>query len=380
MPKTSARLLALLSLLQARRDWPGMLSPSGSTSPRAPCAVTSTACANSAIRSAPPKDPEGGYRLDAGIQCHHCCSTTTRPSLWPSHSSPPPPAAPAWRGRGARTGHRPSGHARTPAPPHRYAPGHRRRTAGAGNLPGRARRPHGPGPRIHAREVLRFDYAHRTGTAARPPRQPHHLVTWAGAGTSSPGTSTARTGVPSAPTGCPRTPTGPRFTPRDLPAAMWPPSSPAGSADRRPTTAGPAGAKWSSTSPRRRGALPLDGMVEALGPDRCRVILGSWSWTGLAAASAASMPISRSSDHPNSPPPRSQTSPPATPAPQDQRSVRRREHETHHDAQALRTSGTDPALLHTRPANEERAGTSGPLPERLASRASITTCASPGRP
>ena len=26
-----------------------------------------------------------------------------------------------------------------------------------------------------------------------------------------------------------------------------------------------------------------DGVVEELGPDRCRVVLGSWSWTGLAA-------------------------------------------------------------------------------------------------
>ncbi|WP_442906909.1 hypothetical protein [Kitasatospora sp. NBC_01246] len=27
-----------------------------------------------------------------------------------------------------------------------------------------------------------------------------------------------------------------------------------------------------------------NGIVEALGPDRCRLVLGSWSWTGLAAA------------------------------------------------------------------------------------------------
>ncbi|MEK8169858.1 hypothetical protein NKH77_08670 [Streptomyces sp. M19] len=51
MPKTSARLLSLLSLLQARRDWPGRSSPSGWTSARAPCAVTSTGYANSAIPS-----------------------------------------------------------------------------------------------------------------------------------------------------------------------------------------------------------------------------------------------------------------------------------------------------------------------------------------
>jgi hypothetical protein len=27
-----------------------------------------------------------------------------------------------------------------------------------------------------------------------------------------------------------------------------------------------------------------DGIVEALGPGRCRLVLGSWSWIGLAAA------------------------------------------------------------------------------------------------
>ena len=27
-----------------------------------------------------------------------------------------------------------------------------------------------------------------------------------------------------------------------------------------------------------------DGLVEELGPDRCRLVLGSWSWPGLASA------------------------------------------------------------------------------------------------
>jgi len=33
--------------------------------------------------------------------------------------------------------------------------------------------------------------------------------------------------------------------------------------------------------------LPVDAVVEASGPDRCRVTLGSWSWTALAAVFAA---------------------------------------------------------------------------------------------
>jgi hypothetical protein len=27
-----------------------------------------------------------------------------------------------------------------------------------------------------------------------------------------------------------------------------------------------------------------DGVVEELGPDRCRLVLGGWSWVGLAAS------------------------------------------------------------------------------------------------
>ena len=27
-----------------------------------------------------------------------------------------------------------------------------------------------------------------------------------------------------------------------------------------------------------------DGVVEELGPDRCRLVLGAWSWAGLAAS------------------------------------------------------------------------------------------------
>ncbi|RST21112.1 HTH domain-containing protein, partial [Streptomyces sp. WAC04770] len=68
MPKTSARLLSLLSLLQARRDWPGaLLAERLDVTPRTvrrdvdrlrelgyPVVAT--------------KGPDGGYRLDAGTE------------------------------------------------------------------------------------------------------------------------------------------------------------------------------------------------------------------------------------------------------------------------------------------------------------------------
>ncbi|MGY0064281.1 helix-turn-helix transcriptional regulator [Streptomyces sp. LZ34] len=141
---------------------------------------------------------------------------------------------------------------------------------------------------IHAREELRFDYGHdATGPAERPRRtQPHHLVTWRGhwyliawdldrADWRTFRVDRIR----------PRTPTGPRFTPRDLP----------GDDVAAFVTGRFRGTDGSTTDWPCRGEVILnlpaqavapfaqDGIVEELGPDRCRLSLGSWSWTGLAA-------------------------------------------------------------------------------------------------
>ena len=84
----------------------------------------------------------------------------------------------------------------------------------------------------------------------------------------------------------PRTPTGPRFVPRELPGG----TVSAFITDRFRGSDG-TGTDWPC-----RGEVILDvpatavapfaqdGIVEALAPDRCRLLLGSWSWTGLAAA------------------------------------------------------------------------------------------------
>jgi hypothetical protein len=49
-----------------------------------------------------------------------------------------------------------------------------------------------------------------------------------------------------------------------------------------PVERGPAGGS-EILGPADVSPFAGDGIVEELGPDRCRLILGSWSWVGLAA-------------------------------------------------------------------------------------------------
>jgi predicted DNA-binding transcriptional regulator YafY len=156
------------------------------------------------------------------------------------------------------------------------------------------------GDAVHAREVLRFDYTPAspvvTGDgdpADAPPRrvQPHHLVTWGGRwylvawDLDRDDWRTFRADRIS-----PRTPTGPRFTPRELPGGNV-----AAFVTSRFQGADGSGDSDGSGGWPCRGevilALPAavvlrhtrEGIVEELGPDRCRLVLGSWSWPGLAA-------------------------------------------------------------------------------------------------
>ncbi|OMI33152.1 helix-turn-helix transcriptional regulator [Streptomyces sparsogenes] len=147
---------------------------------------------------------------------------------------------------------------------------------------------------IHAREELRFDYRHDptgpagpAGPAEHPRRtQPHHLVTWRGHWyLIAWDLDRADWRVFRADRIRPRTPTGPRFTPRHLP----------GDGVAAFVTGRFRGTDGSTADWPCRGEVILnlparavapfaqDGIVEELGPDRCRLSLGSWSWTGLAA-------------------------------------------------------------------------------------------------
>ncbi|MFI6458191.1 helix-turn-helix transcriptional regulator [Streptosporangium amethystogenes] len=293
MPKTSARLLALLSLLQTRRDWPGaLLAERLDVSPR-----TVRRDMDRLRELGYPittfKGPDGGYRLDAG--------TELPPLLFDDEQA----VALAIALQLATTGGAgiEQGAARALHTIRQVMPARLRHRIDTLQVTAVERPELRPDPQVdsgvlmalsaavHAREELRFDYASGSdddGVPAPPRRaQPHHLVTWGGRwylvawDLDRENWRTFRVDRI-----IPRTPTGPRFTPRELP----------GGTVAAFVTARFRGSDGSSTDWPCRGEVILDlpaavvsrytreGVVEELGPGRCRLVLGSWSWTGLASA------------------------------------------------------------------------------------------------
>ncbi|MER7349795.1 WYL domain-containing protein [Streptomyces aurantiacus] len=308
MQKTSARLLSLLTLLQARRDWPGaLLAERLDISPRTvrrdvdrlrelgyPIVAT--------------KGPEGGYRLDAG--------TELPPLLFDDDQAVA--LAVALRTASVTGAGIEEAAARALGTVRQVMPARLRHRVDAFQVTSVERPGAGAGAHarvdpevlvtlsaaVRAREVLRFDYApaapqealapddlapprEAAAPAAAPPRraEPHHLVARGGRwylvawDLDREDWRTFR-----ADRITPRTPTGPRFPSRDLP----------GGDVAAFVTSRFQGADGTGGWPCRGEvilALPAaavsphapDGVVEELGPDRCRLVLGSWSWPGLAA-------------------------------------------------------------------------------------------------
>ncbi|MET9553760.1 YafY family protein [Streptomyces sp. NPDC006645] len=297
MQKTSARLLSMLSLLQARRDWPGaLLAERLDISPR-----TVRRDVDRLRELGYPvvavKGPEGGYRLDAGAELP--------PLLFDDEQAVALAVAlqiATTTGAGIEEAAARALHTVRQVMPARL----RRRIdtlqVTAVELPTARPNPQADSgllmalsAAVHASEELRFDYRRGGDTTAAgdgaeaPPRrtQPHHLVTWGGRWYLVAWDldrddwrmfrADRITRV--------RTPTGPRFTPRELPGAdvtafvvsrfQGGSDSPGGWPCRGEVILDlPAG----EVSPFTR-----DGLVEELGPDRCRLVIGAWSWPGLAA-------------------------------------------------------------------------------------------------
>jgi predicted DNA-binding transcriptional regulator YafY len=297
MRHTSGRLLSLLSLLQARRDWPGaLLAERLNVSPRTVRRdvdrLRELGYPVTAI-----KGPDGGYRLDAGADLP--------PLLFDDDQAVALAVAlqiAATSGAGIGGANLGEAAERALATVRQVMPARLRHridalqvtTVDRDSSPRRARVDAAVlmalGAAVRAREVLRFDYrSPNTSEGSEPPprrAEPHHLVARAGRwylvawDLDRDDWRTFR-----ADRITPRAPTGPRFAPREVPGG-----------DVAAFVAGRfRGADGPGTWPCRgevvlalsaADVIPFanDAVVEELGPDRCRIVLGSWSWVGLAAA------------------------------------------------------------------------------------------------
>ncbi|MEB3367353.1 helix-turn-helix transcriptional regulator [Saccharopolyspora mangrovi] len=278
MRKTSARLLALLSLLQARRDWPGSvlaerLEVSDRTVRRDVDRLRELGYPIATV-----KGPDGGYRLEAG--------SNLPPLLFDDEQA----VALAIALRIATTagaGIEEAAH-RALTTVRQVMPSRLRHRIDALQVTAversTAQRVDSDvlmalSSAVHSREELRFDYE---GSSVARRTQPHHLITWGGRwyliawDLDRDDWRTFR-----ADRITPRIPTGPRFIPRELPGGevtafvrnrfqgseTWPCQGevildlPAATVSR----------------------YTYDGVVEELTDGRCKLSLGSWSWRSLAA-------------------------------------------------------------------------------------------------
>ncbi|MFJ3530959.1 helix-turn-helix transcriptional regulator [Streptomyces sp. NPDC090132] len=290
MHKTSARLLALLSLLQTPRDWSGedLAERLGITSRTVRRDIDRLRELDYPITTV--RGPAGGYRLEAGSHLP--------PMLFDDEQAVAlavalqTAAAGATVAEGASRALATLGQVMPPRLRHRIDL--LRVTAVRPPAAEGTQQPDAPvlldlSRAIRAREELRFDYAPGPGTPADDVRrvEPHHLVTrqqrWYLVAWDLHREDWRTFRVDRI---RPRTPTGPRFAPRDLPGGSVCAFVTSRFRGNDGTTA-----DWPC-----RGEVILhlpaadvapfarDGIVVELGPHRCRLILGSWSWTGLAAA------------------------------------------------------------------------------------------------
>jgi predicted DNA-binding transcriptional regulator YafY len=287
MSETSARLLSLLSLLQARRDWPGaLLAERLEVSPRTVRRdVDRLRDLGYPVRAT--KGPDGGYRLDAGAEL---------PPLLFDDDQAIAVAVALQTATTTVTGIE-EGALRALATVRQVMPARLRQRVDALQVTtvdkyADSRRTKvdsehliAIGTALRAHEVLRFDYASPGVTEWVPPRkvEPHHLVTWGGRwylvawDLERNDWRTFRVDRM-----LPKTPTGPRFAPRELPAPdvstyissrfsgqnQWPCR---GEAILQAKAADIA--RWAGR----------DAIVEEITATSCRLILNGWSWTGLAA-------------------------------------------------------------------------------------------------
>jgi predicted DNA-binding transcriptional regulator YafY len=292
MPKTSARLLALLSLLQTRRDWSGTV-----LADRLDISLRTVRRDVDRLRElgypiAAVKGPDGGYRLGAGTELPPLLfddeqAVALTIALQIAATTP---------GSGLAEPAERALHTIRQVMPSRLR--HRINALSVTAVARPTTRPPEPvdgdvllaiSAAVHAHETLRFGYG--PDSIDKPPRraEPHHVITWDGRwyviawDLDRADWRTFRADRMTL-----RTPHGPRFTPRTLPGGdvtAYVTSTFRGSGD----TSGnwPCQGTVLLDLPAATVALyTRDGLVEEISAGRCRLTLGSWSWPSLAAAIA----------------------------------------------------------------------------------------------
>ncbi|MFD7712311.1 helix-turn-helix transcriptional regulator [Streptomyces sp. NPDC059786] len=292
MPKTSARLLALLSLLQTRRDWPGSL-----LAERLDISLRTVRRDVDRLRElgypiAAAKGPEGGYRLGAG--------TDLPPLLFDDEQAIALTLALQVAATSPASGHAEAA-ARALHTIRQVMPARLRNRIDPLRVTAVGQPTTRPAATVdgdkllalsaaaHSHETLRLDYG--AEDPDRPPRrvEPHHVVTSNGRWyLVAFDLDRQDWRVFRADRITLRTPNGPRFSPRQLPGgdvAAFVTSRFRGSTDT--TGAWPCtGTVVLGVDAAALAPYVHDGVLEELGPGRCRLTLGSWSWTALAAAIA----------------------------------------------------------------------------------------------
>lgn len=283
---TSARLLTLLSLLQTRRDWPGQLLADRLEISHRTVRRDVDRLREMGYRIRAAKGPDGGYRLEAGSEL---------PPLLFDDDQVVALAVALQAATATGVGIEEDA-VRALATVRQVMPSRLRHRLDALQFTTMPVSPIATAPEllitlsvaVRARDVLRFEY--RSSEPSLDPVvrrvEPHHLVSSRGRWYLV-GWDLDREDwrMFRADRIDPRTPTGPRFMPRELPGGSV-------------TDFVPAHFKGSDRADRWtcNGSAVLDapvaevrpyvgdGSVEELGPDRCRLQLGSWSWTSLAAS------------------------------------------------------------------------------------------------
>ncbi|MDZ5662704.1 WYL domain-containing protein [Nocardioides sp. S-58] len=289
MSGPTGRLLALLSLLQARRDWPGGVLAQRLEVTERTVRRDVDRLRGLGYRVTATKGPDGGYRLESGSELP--------PLLFDEEQAVALAVAlrlATGSGDGTDDGVA-QGAARALATVRQVLPSHLRHRVDAVRVTALDR---GPAvdpavivevsTAIRRCEVLRFDYGEESPGA--PPRRTEavHLVRrrsrWyvVGWDLDREAWRTYRLDRMRL-----RTPHGPRFVPRELPApdvATFVSARFKGSADE---DAWPCRGTAVLRAPASEVAPFVgDGDVEALADGTCRVTLGAWSWVALAAALA----------------------------------------------------------------------------------------------